>query len=328
MHNVFAMPVLTYVAQVQADEGITEKDLDRASAILFRTPMHRPNYKFMAHLSSIGITFSLRQVRLECQAAAARAACTLSQLAAARRLLATGSDDDHLALHPFRAWQNRCGVARLGRWLDRLRNEMPALPQPPLIQKQCRIHIRDRQPAYDYHEVVCARLTTVLRRMDENLLVHTSNLATSILETLILASSLLHSSGLQAFLRVSQNGLTLSTASGSACPLCGADNAARLSHLLRCGAAWVFLAEHCPSLSWDFSSSDRWQFLLGSLAEEAEEAAKLCLVWDILAAGVSAGRFGGDAWQACQARGIALSRRSGNIGRIAAILYLPRPPDV
>jgi hypothetical protein len=327
MHNVFALLVLTYVAQLQADDGIVEKDLDKASAILFKTSMHRPNFQFIAKLPELGIQFGLRQVRLECCAAAVRAACTLPQLAAARRLLAMGSNDDHLVVHPLREWQTRCGTARLGLLRDRLRREMGSLPEAPMIQKKCRDHLSAQMPRYDFHAMVASRILTVLRRMDDTFIVYMNPLATSILETVILASSLLHSSSLQAFLRVSQNGLPFAVqAGGSDCPLCGAGGAARLSHLLRCGAAWVFLAEHCPGRGWDFSHQDRWQFLLGSLVHDAESAAQLCLAWDFLVAGVSAGRFGSEAWQACTARATAMSRRPGHTGRVAAALYLPRPP--
>jgi hypothetical protein len=45
MHNIFALPVLSYVAQVQGDLGLKDIDLDRAVAILFKNPMHRPNYR-------------------------------------------------------------------------------------------------------------------------------------------------------------------------------------------------------------------------------------------------------------------------------------------
>jgi hypothetical protein len=327
MHNVFALPVLTYVAQLQADDGITEKDLDKSSAILFKTPMHRPNFQFMANLADLGVSYGLRSVRLECQAAAARSACTLPQLAAARRLLVIGSDDDHLAVHPLRAWQNRCGITRLGCLLVRLRAELPQLPVPPMIQKQCRSHLLSRLPRYNFHIMVHSRLVTVLRRMDERYVDDSKALATNILETVILAASVLHSSSMQAFIRVSQNGIVFSAGVGgrSECPLCGAGNATRLSHLLRCGAAWVFLAEHCPGLGWDFSDPSRFRFLLGSLVEDADSAAKLCLVWDFLVAGVSAGRFGQDAWQACAARATAMARRPGHTGRVAASLTLPHP---
>jgi hypothetical protein len=96
--------------------------------------------------------------------------------------------------------------------------------------------------------------------------------------------------------------------------LCGAERSARFSNLLRCGAAWVLMVEHCPSLGWDFSCE-----IVGS---------SCWALWDVLAAGISAGRFGGDAWQACQARVVALSRRPGHTGRVAAALHLPGPPVV
>ncbi len=66
MHNIFAMPVLSYVAQVQGDAGIADHHLDRAAAILFRCPMYRPNFQFFQHLKEIGCTTGLRDVRLEC----------------------------------------------------------------------------------------------------------------------------------------------------------------------------------------------------------------------------------------------------------------------
>jgi hypothetical protein len=60
LHNIFALLVLTYVAQVQADEGLREQDLDRAAAILFRGPMYRPPFRFYSHLVELGCDIGLK----------------------------------------------------------------------------------------------------------------------------------------------------------------------------------------------------------------------------------------------------------------------------
>jgi hypothetical protein len=110
------------------------------------------------------------------------------------------------------------------------------------------------------------------------------------------------------------------------CPLCNAAQAGRLSHLLDCGAAWVFLAESCPGLAWDFSASDRWQLLLGASVQDSESAAALCVAWDAIVAGVHAGRFGGSGFEACVARLTAMCSRPGHVGRVALLLKQPRAP--
>jgi hypothetical protein len=330
MHNIFALPVLSYIAQVQGDCGIEEAALDRASAILFKHPLHRPNFVFFAHLDQLGCSIGLRDVRLECQAAAARTSITLSQLGRARRHLTVGSDDDHLKVHPFRDWQNRCAIVRLAAWQLRLARELVPLPVAPDIQKECRKHLRELQQPLDYSVLIHARLSTVLRRIGPEAEALTDTLAANTLETILLASNILHCTAMQAFLRFAQNGLNLGSggSGAAACPMCGASPAARLSHLVQCGAVWVLLDEQCPGLGWDCSAPNRWHFLFGSLVNNSDEAAMLCLVWDVISAGAQAGRFAGDGFDAAKARLIALSKRSGSISRCALLLAQPVPAVV
>jgi hypothetical protein len=327
MHNIFALPVLSYVAQVQGDDGLPEVQLDRAAAILFKAPMHRPNFAFFEHLQQLGCGIGLRSVRLECQAAAARCSITLSQLGRARRHLAMGSDDDHLTCHPHRAWQNRSAIVKLATWRTRLGHELQPLPEQPDVQKKCRAHLRELRPSLDYRSLVHARLLTVLRRMGPEYEIHIDTLAANTLEVIILASANLHCTGMQAFLRFCQNGINICAGSGGAtsCPMCGAPMAARLSHIVQCGAVWVFLAEQCPGLNWDFSAQNRWMFLFGSMVQDSNSAASLCLAWDSITAGVQAGRFAGNGFEAASARLIALSKRIGPTGRLASLLAQPIP---
>jgi hypothetical protein len=324
LHNMFALPVLSYVAQVQADAGIREHDLDRAVAILFKGPMYRPPYRFHAHLDELGCSSGFKDVRLECQAAAARCSLTLATLPQARRQLAIGSDDDHLRIHPLREWQQRCSVARLASWHDKLRREMSPLPVAPRIQHQCREHLRRHRAPLAYYDLIRDRLTPVLRRMNEDNSCHVNVMATYILDMIILAAVNLHCSVLQALFRVSMNALLLGQASGpQQCPFCTAARAARLSHFLVCGAIWLFLAEECPGLQWDFSAPGRWQLLLGSQATNSEEAAMIALVWDIVLAGALAGRFTSSGAQGMLARLIALTKRPGTVGQLARALTTP-----
>jgi hypothetical protein len=141
-----------------------------------------------------------------------------------------------------------------------------------------------------------------------------------------LASAILHCTALQAFLRLAQNAFVFNHASGAAeCPFCRAPNAARLSHLVNCGAIWVFLAEHCPGLGWDFSAPDRWCHLFGSEAHDSDAACMLALAWDAIHSGAQAGRFAGEGFDGAVSRLIALSKRSGAAGRFAQSLMLPPP---
>jgi hypothetical protein len=327
MHNIFALPVLSYVAQIQGDCGIDDTDLDRAVAILFRSPMYRPPYSFFAHLEALGCSTGLKNVRIECQAAAARSSLSLSSLGQARRRMTEGSSDEHLRLHPLRAWQCRSATAQLGRWHDRLRRHCPDM-QPPYLQRQCRRYLQSLQGPFDYHALILSRITTVVqRRQIEDPDLH-SIMATFLLESIILASAILQCTAMQPLLRICQNGLTVSHPGDTLnfCPLCNAEQAGRLSHLLNCGAAWVFLAEHCPGLGWDFSASDRWQLLLGASVQDSESAAALCLAWDAIVAGVHAGRFGGCGFEACIARLTAMCSRPGHVGRVARLLQQPLAP--
>jgi hypothetical protein len=327
MHNIFALPVLSYVAQVQGDNGIDDTDLDRAAAILFRCPMYRPPFNFFMHLKDLGCDLGLKDVRLECQAAAARCSLSLAHLGQARRRLVEGSNDEHLCLHPLRAWQNRSATAQLGIWQDRLRRECPDL-RPPFLQRQCRGHLQSLRAPFNYHELIASRIATVLRRRQvEDPELH-NIMATFLLEVIIMSSTILNCTALQSFLRICQNGLTVSHPGDTlqACPLCQAVQAGRLSHLLNCGAVWLFLAEHCPGLAWDFSASERWQLLLGASVQDSESAAALCVAWDTLASGVQAGRFGGCGFEACAARLTALCSRPGHVGRVARLLRQPPAP--
>jgi hypothetical protein len=329
MHNIFALPVLTYVAQVQADDGIREADLDRAAAILFRGPMYRPPFRFYSHLDEMECNIGLKDVRLECQAAAARCSLTLQQLALARRHLATGSDDDHLRLHPHRAWQDRSAVNRLGQWHDRILRTFPEVPAAPMIQKKCKDQLRKERPPLDYYSLIRDRLTTVLRRLGEEHVQRVDTLAGYAMDTILLASNSLHCTALHAFLRFVQNAFVMHTSSSSvsACSFCGAPLAHRLSHLLVCGGVWVFLAEHCAGLRWDFSAPSRWHFLFGSEAHDSTSACMLVVVWDAIHAGVQSGRFAGDGFEGAVARLIALSKRPGLAGRIAQAVS-DAPPAV
>jgi hypothetical protein len=328
MHNIFALPVLSYVAQVQGDRGIEDRDLDRAAAILYKNPMYRPPHSFFANLGQLGVQLGMKDVRLECKAAAARTALTLTSLPLARRIMTQGSDDDHLRLHPLRLWQDRSATIFLGTTHDVLRSSSPDGFQPPHVQRQCRQHLKDRTPAFDYPSLLRARLATVLRRNGIENMEVVNNMAASTLRTITLASSILHCTVLTAFLRFAQNGFTIGVQGDSSqpCPLCGAQAAARLSHVLNCGGLWVFLAEECPGLGWDYSSPIRWQLLFGTHAINANSAAQLCLAWDCIQAGLNAGRFGRVGVEGCLSRLVALSNRSGPTGQLARTLMQPPPP--
>jgi hypothetical protein len=326
LHNIFALPVLSYVAQVQGDDGIREMDLDRAAAILFKTPMYRPPFRFFAHLDELGCPTGIKDVRLDCQAALARCSATLSALPQARRQLTTGSDDDHLRVHPLRGWQDRCSITRLGIWHDRLRREMAPPPTAPRIQQKCKDHLRSTRSSLDYFALIRDRITPILRRLGDEFFPHTEVSATQLLDTIILASSNLTCTGLQALLRLSQNAFALGQSAGALpCPFCSADQAARLSHFLRCGAIWLFLDEHCPGLGWDCSSPDRWLLLLGRQSTDSFSAGKLAVVWDLIHAGAQAGRFGCNGVAGMVARLTALSKRPGQTGLLARQLVAHQP---
>jgi hypothetical protein len=175
---------------------------------------------------------------------------------------------------------------------------------------------------YDFFEAIRSRWETVLRRMGDDHLLSNNIVASSILDVIISAANNLNCTAMQAFIRVSQNGLNICTGGGqSSCPPCGAELSARLSHLVECGAVWAFLAEECPGLGWDFSAEDRWTFLLGSRASDSDSATMLCLAWDAIQAGAIAGRFGGDAHEACIVRLRATCGRSGLAGRLARTMH-------
>jgi hypothetical protein len=329
LHNIFALPVLSYVAQVQADEGLREVDLDRAAAILFKHPMFRPSYRYFVHLDELGCGTGLRDVRAECQAAAARCSLTLTSLATARRHLAIGSNDDHLHVHPHRAWQARCSITRLASWRDRLLREVSPLPVAPHVQRQCREHLLGLRQRLDFFAITRDRITPILRRLGDPYVLEINRMATNLLDTIILASVMLHCSALQALLSLSQNGFVLGQATGPAnCPFCAAEHASRLSHFLRCGAIWCFLDEHCQGLGWDFSHPERWQLLLGSRVVDSSSAGMLALVWDLVHAGAQAGRFGGHGCSGMLSRLTALSKRPGSTGLLARQLSGTIAPDV
>jgi hypothetical protein len=325
MHNIFALPVLSYVAQVQGDRGIEDRDLDRAAAILFKNPMFRPPYNFFAYLEQLGVRLGLRNVRLECRAAFARTALTLSTLPLARRTMTQGSDDDHLRLHPLRAWQSRSATITLGMQLDTLRAAIPDGFQPPHIQRQCRRHLKESIMPLDYHQLIAARMCTVLRRNGIEDMNIVNDIANHVLRTITLASTNLHCTVTSAFLRLAQNGLSLGVHGDAMqpCPLCGAPAAARLSHALNCGGLWVFVDEECPGLGWNCSSPDRWRLLLGTQAHDCDSAAMLCLIWDIIQAGFNAGRFGRDGIAGCMSRLVSLAARPGFTGRTARAITQP-----
>jgi hypothetical protein len=329
LHNIFALPVLSYVAQVQGDDGLREPDLDRAAAILFKHPMYRPPFRFFAHLDELGCTTFLKDVRVECQAALARCSLTLPALPLARRQLVTGSDDDHLRVHPQRGWQDRCSITRLAAWHDRLCREMTPLPTAPNIQKKCKDHLRSSRGPLAYFDLIRDRITPILRRLGDDFIPHTATLATMLLDSVILASSNLTCTDLQALLRISQNAFVLGQTAGVLpCPFCEAEQAARLSHFLCCGAIWLFLDEQCPGLGWDCSSPVRWQQLFGSQSTDAFSAGMLALVWDLIHAGAQAGRFGNNGVAGMLARLVALSKRPGYTGLLARHMSAAQPVAV
>jgi hypothetical protein len=191
LHNIFALPVLSYIAQVQGDNGIDEIDLDRAVAILFKGPMYRPPYRYFARLHQLGIRLGLKDIRLECRAAAARASLSLTALAQARRTMTQGSDDDHLRLHPHRTWQERSATAFLGKMHDHLRQAGPATLQPPLLQRKCKLYLAESVPNLNYHDLIKARLTTVLQQNQVECNNVLTMMATYALDTIILATAIL-----------------------------------------------------------------------------------------------------------------------------------------
>jgi hypothetical protein len=326
LHNIFALPVLSYVAQVQGDDGLREPDLDRAAAILFRNPMYRPPFRYYAHLDELGCGIGLKDVRLECRAAVARCSLTLTKLPLARRQLAIGSDDDHLTLHPHRDWQNRCATHRLGLWHDQLLRGLAPLPVPPLVQKQCRDYLKTLRDKLNYHEQIMDRIIPILRRLGEQHVPRANEMATFLLDSIVLASANLHCTAMQALLKLAQNAFVFNTSNVlSHCSMCGAAGAARTSHLLVCGAVWVFLAESCPGLAWDFSAPDRWMFLFGSQVTDTDSAAMLALAWDAIHSGSQVGRFAGDGFDGAMCRLTALSKRPGKAGLLARAMMGPQP---
>jgi hypothetical protein len=154
-------------------------------------------------------------------------------------------------------------------------------------------------------------------------------MATNLLDAIILASSIFSCTELHAILRLAQNAFSLGAVgdASSPCPLCEAPSAARLSHLVRCGALWLFLDEECPGLGWDCSLHLRWQFLFGSQVRDSCSAALLALTWDVIYAGTQAGRFGQDGLAGCMSRMRALCCRPGQSAQLTRLLMQP-PPDV
>jgi hypothetical protein len=286
--------------------------------------MFRPAYRFYAHLDELGCGTGLRDVRVECQTAAARCSLSLSSLPIARRHLASGSNDDHLRVHPQRAWQDRCAISRLGAWRGRLRKEISPLPTAPHVQRKCREHLLALRHRLNYFELIRDRITPILRRLGDDYNNQVDNMAANLLDTIILASVPLHCTALQAILSMSQNGFVLGQAAGTlGCPFCSAGQGARLSHFLLCGAIWCFLDEHCHGLGWDFSHPERWQLLLGRFVDDSSSAGMLALVWDIIHAGAQAGRFGNDGCAGMLSRLTVLSKRSGQTGLLARQMSAP-----
>jgi hypothetical protein len=176
----------------------------------------------------------------------------------------------------------------------------------------------------DYFALIRDRLTPVLRRLGEDQVGMVEVMASNVLDTIILASLNFPCTALHAFLRFAQNAFVISPGNAglAPCGFCGAAQAFRLSHLLMCGAIWVFLAEQCPGLGWDFSAPNRWHFLFGSNASDSVSACMLVLAWDAIHAGVQAGRFAGNAFDGAVARLIALSKRPGMVGQLARAMSL------
>jgi hypothetical protein len=206
---------------------------------------------------------------------------------------------------------------------------MTQLPTAPRIQQKCREHLSTSRSKLAYFELIRDRITPILRRLGDEYLHYLEATATQILETIVLASTNLNCTGVQALLRLSQNAFVLGQTAGVLpCPFCEAAQAARLSHFLRCGAIWLFLDEQCPGLGWECSSPDRWQLLLGRQVNDSLSAGLLAVVWDTIHAGAQAGRFGCGGVAGMAARLIVLSKRPGHTGLLARQLVAPQPPAV
>jgi hypothetical protein len=102
----------------------------------------------------------------------------------------------------------------------------------------------------DYHDLIKARLATVLKQNQVECNNILSMMDTYAVDTIILATAILSCTELQAVLRFAQNGLTIAAAGvpNASCLLRGPPAAARLIHVVRCGALWVFLMSNAQDL--------------------------------------------------------------------------------
>jgi hypothetical protein len=153
--------------------------------------------------------------------------------------------------------------------------------------------------------------------------VELNTVVTNLLDSILLASVNLHCTVMQAFVRASQNGLTIGAVGGGVanCPMCWGGRASSL-------LASAILYNAVP---FESSSPKAAQGENGITPHRADgafhvdlspktrtvpacySASMLCPTWDAICSGSLAGRFAGDGFEACAARCIAMSQRLGTL---------------
>jgi hypothetical protein len=312
LYNLFAMPVLSYIAQVVPTDALPKTLLARMMARLFKLPMNRIPYEAILALPSLSIPLRLRDVRTEGLAARIRVAIKCRGMGGALQLLREATSDDHLAVNPHGKWQAECTATNVHEAsLSLTARELASVAaQTFRMQHHICMVLRSRVPDFNFVALFSARIRVIISR--SLLLLDPFVLGASLKATLELAAAVLSPGLLTSTLRLGTNSWATSHGNGNvaeSCPFCGAAAADRVSHYIQCGAIYVWIEESVPDIHWPLDDSlGRVRAFFGGCDSTPDQSAATTIMHDLI------------HFAAKSARRNALDGRSALTARLRAVM--------
>jgi hypothetical protein len=312
LFNVFALPVLSYIAQVVPTDSLPKTLLARMMAKLFKLPMNRIPYAAFLALQEIHIPLKLRDIHSEGAAARLRVAIRSVGVKAALRLLEDATSDDHLAVNPHGRWQAECTAVNVSSALSLLSSHEFNIASAREFRLQHHLSemLRNRSASYCFANLFSARLRTVFSRCQ--LPLDPVVLGRSLKESLTLAAAMLSPGLLVATLRLGTNSWATSHGFGNAaeaCPFCSAAGGDRLSHYVQCGGIYVWLDESLPDIHWPLDDNlGRICAFFGGCDSTPAQGAATALIHDLIHSAAKSARHN------------AVSGRSALTARMRAVM--------
>jgi hypothetical protein len=318
LYNVFAMPVLGYIAQVVPTDALPKTLLARMTARLFKLPMNRIPYEAFLALPELHMSLRLRDIRSDGLAARIRVGIKCRGLKEALRLLQEATSDDHLAVNPHSKWQAECTATNVHAASLSMSARELATAASHTFRMQHHIGevLRNRAVPFDFAALFAARLRKIV--VQSQLPLDPTVLGRTLRDSLMMAAAVLSPGLLASSIRLGTNSWATSHGFGNVaeeCPFCRAGGGDRLSHYIQCGGMFVWVEESLPGLHWPIDDpAGRVSAFFGGCDRTPEHSAATAIMHDLIhSAAKSARRNAIDGKSALTARMRAVMSGSSTV---------------